>query len=84
MTADDILELMKTAALPEAHVANEEIAGLLALRVAELSGKLSSEDLYGLIAIGALMYQPEQPGQDAIELGTEDLLIKTLKVGGNA
>lgn len=89
MTAEEIIELMMSTTLPEAQVTNEEIAELLARRVAALSGKLNKEEMYGLIAIGSLLFQPSEAEDDAdmeqAQLGfTEDLLIKTLKVGGNA
>jgi hypothetical protein len=85
MTAEEIVEMMMSTTVHDAHVTKEEIADLLARRLAAIAGKLSREELYGMIAIGSLLYQIEDTDIVDPQLGiTEDLLIKTLKVGGNA
>lgn len=84
MTSEEIQTLMMSATASEAQATKEEIAGLLAGRIATLFGKLSKEELYGLIAIGALLYQQPEPEPEDPPGITEDLLIKTLKIGGNA
>lgn len=60
----------------------DDLVEMLATEIANISDKLSEDELYRMIAIGALIYHrgdKEVPG-----LSTEDLLIKTLYEGGRA
>lgn len=60
----------------------DDLVEMLATEIANISDKLSEDELYRMIAVGALIYHrgdKEVPG-----LSTEDLLIKTLYEGGRA
>ncbi|MDY7549071.1 hypothetical protein QN379_08115 [Glaciimonas sp. Gout2] len=60
----------------------EDLVEMLATEIAKISDKLSEDELYRIIAIGALFYQ--RGFKETGGFSTEDLLIKTLYEGGRA
>lgn len=60
----------------------EELMEMLATEIANHSDKLSEDELYHFIAVGALIYH--RGDKEVAGYSTEDLLIKTLYEGGRA
>lgn len=82
MNADQILELMVKASEQVILPSNLGLVAMWARKLAPLSEKLTEDELYPLIALGAMVYQR---GYREFEGSmTADLLIKTLRQGGNA
>lgn len=82
MESEHIMAMWSRATC-QVPVANyDDLLEMLATEIAKISMKLSEEELYRMIAVGALMYQQryKESGGDI----TVDLLIKTLREGGRA
>ena len=80
MNAEQILELMVKASEQAILPSNVGLVTMWARRLAAVSGKLTDDELYPLIALGAMVYQR---GYREFEGSmTADLIIKMAKEGG--
>ncbi|RZI41521.1 hypothetical protein EGT07_18240 [Herbaspirillum sp. HC18] len=77
MTPEQVMELMVGAEEARPLPTNEQLLCQWAGVLSNLSGKLTDDELYSLIALGACIYQR---GYREFESGiTADLLLKSLR-----
>ncbi|AMP00886.1 hypothetical protein ACIPF8_19610 [Collimonas sp. NPDC087041] len=82
MKASKIIEMWGRASCQVPLTSDDEIVQMFANEIAKLSYKLTEEELYRLIAVGALVYQRGFREFDSNSMA--DLLIRTLREGGRA
>ena len=82
MKAAKIIEMWSRASRQVPHTSDDDIVQMFANEIAKLSYKLTDEELYRLIAVGALVYQRGFREFDGTVMA--DLLIRTLREGGRA
>jgi hypothetical protein len=77
MTPEEIIELIMGAQEQRPLPTNEQLLSLWARTISDLSGKLTDDELYPLIALGACVYQR---GYREFESGiTAEAVLKMLR-----
>jgi hypothetical protein len=77
MTPEEIIELIMGAQEQRPLPTNEQLLSLWARTISDLSGKLTDDELYPLIALGACVYQR---GYREFESGiTAEAMLKVLR-----
>jgi hypothetical protein len=82
MKAAKIIEMWARASCQVPLTSDDDIVQMFANEIAKLSYKLTEEELFRLIAVGALVYQRGFREFDGNIMA--DLLIRTLREGGRA
>ncbi|MGS0742883.1 hypothetical protein ACVBEF_13760 [Glaciimonas sp. GG7] len=82
MKPEQIIEMWRRTSRQAPLATYDDLIDMLATEIAKISYKLDEDELFRMLAIGALIYQRgyREFGGDI----TADLLIKTLREGGSA
>lgn len=82
MGPEQIIEMWGRASRQVPLATYDDLVEMLATEIARISYKLTEDELFRMIAVGALVYQRgfREFGGDI----TADLLIQTLREGGRA